>query len=455
MGRLRYLGRMNDEPLGGPRAHKFTAFCLGWLAAFSIQLHAQELNWPEFRGPRGDGVSTATQLPLRWGKSQNVTWSTPIHGRAWSSPVIWGQQIWITTATTNGHELFALCVDRDSGKLMRDLKLFDVEKPQYAHPFNTYASPTPAIESGRVYVTFGSPGSACLDTDTGEVLWARRDIECNHFRGAGSSGILYRDLLILNYDGSDHQFVLALDKKTGRTVWQQNRSIDYQDLGPDGTPEAEGDYRKAFATCQVALLDGMPTLLSQGSRAVYAYDPLTGTQLWRVEERTSYSGATRPVAGHGLVFVPSGFASGQVLAIRPGKRGEVLNAKAEMPAAGQFQVVWKDKHNAPKKPSLLLLEDLLYAIEDNGLATCWEATSGKVVWSERMGGRFSASPLAASGRIYFFSEEGKTTVIAAGREFKRLAENQLGDGFMASPAVSGEALFLRSRTQLYRIENGR
>ena len=433
---------------GGVAGIRFMALLL----VVALRVDAAEVNWPEFRGPRGDGTSTATNLPLHWSEQQNVKWATPVHGRAWSSPVIWDRQVWVTTATTNGHELFAVCLDRDSGRIVRDLKLFDVEKPQYAHPFNTYASPTPAIEAGRVYVTFGAPGTACLDTQTGEMLWARRDIECNHFRGAGSSPILCSNLVILNFDGSDHQFILALDKKTGRTVWQKNRSIDFQDLGPDGQPELGGDSRKAFATCQIASLDGQTTLLSQGSKALYAYEPLTGSELWRVEERSSYSGATRPVTGHGLVFVPSGFASGQVLAIRPGRQGEILDAKTAAPGDGQLRVVWKDKHNAPKKPSFLLLGDLLYGMEDTGIATCWEATSGKVLWSERTGGHYSASPLAAAGRIYFFSEEGKATVFAAGREFKKLAESQLGDGFMASPAVSGEALFLRSRTQIYRVE---
>jgi outer membrane protein assembly factor BamB len=418
----------------------------------ALCLRAEEANWPEFRGPQGNGISTATDLPLHWSEQQNVKWSTPIHGKAWSSPVIWGRQVWVTTATADGHELFAVCLDRDTGKVIRDLKLFDVAKPQFCHPFNSYASPTPAIEAGRIYVTFGAPGTACLETETGKVLWTRRDIECNHFRGAGSSPILYSNLFLLNFDGSDHQFVLALDKQTGRTVWEKQRSIDYQDLGPDGRPEQGGDYRKAFGTCQVATFDGRTILLSQGSRALYAYDPPSGDELWRLEERSSYSGASRPLTGHGLVFVSAGFGSGGVLAIRPGKAGEVLDTKAPGTDATQLQVVWKTKPNAPKKPSLLLLGDLLFAIDDSGVATCWEALTGKVVWSERLGGHYSASPLAAGGRIYLFSEEGKTTVVAAGREFKKLAENQLGDGFMASPAVSGEALFLRSRTQLYRIE---
>ena len=423
-----------------------------FVALIALRLGAAETNWPEFRGPTGDGLSTSTNLPLRWSEQQNLKWKTPIHGKAWSSPVIWGQQVWLTTATKNGQELFAVCVDPGSGRVLQDLKLFDVAKPQFCIPFNSYASPTPVIESGRLYVTFGSAGTACLDTQTGKVLWTRRDIECNHFRGAGSSPILYSNLFFLNFDGSDHQFVIALDKQTGRTVWQKQRSIDFQDLGPDGQPEQGGDYRKAFATCQVATFEGRTTLLSPGSKALYAYDPLSGAELWRVEERTSYSSATRPVTGHGLVFAPTGFASGQVLAIRPGKPGEVLDAKVPGPASMQLQVVWKTKQNAPKKPSLLLLGDLLYALEDNGVVTCWEPVTGKVVWSERIGGHYSASPLAAGDRIYLFSEEGKTTVLAAGREYKKLAENQLGDGFMASPAVAGNALFLRSRSHLYRLE---
>jgi len=422
------------------------------VALTALQLGAAETNWPEFRGPNGNGVSTSTNLPLRWSEQQNVKWKTPIHGKAWSSPVIWGQQVWLSTATADGHELFAVSVDPDTGRVLQDLKLFDVAKPQFCIPFNSYASPTPVIEAGRLYVTFGSAGTACLDTQTGRVLWTRRDIECNHFRGAGSSPILYGNLLFLNFDGSDHQFIVALDKQTGRTVWQKQRSIDFQDLGPDGQPEQGGDYRKAFATCQVATFDGRTMLLSPGSKALYAYDPLSGSELWRVEERSSYSSATRPVTGHGLVFLPTGFASGQVLAIRPGKPGEVLDAKVPGPSSMQLQVVWKTKKNAPKKPSLLLLGDLLYANEDNGAVTCWEATTGKVIWSERVGGHYSASPLAAGDHIYLFSEEGKTTVLAAGRDFKKLAENQLGDGFMASPAVTGNALFLRSRSCLYRVE---
>jgi outer membrane protein assembly factor BamB len=422
-------------------------------ALLAVVARANE-DWPQFRGPTGDGHSDSRDLPLTWSETENVKWKTPVHGKAWSSPVVLGEQAWLTTATEDGHELFVVCLDRESGKVLRDQRLFDVEKPQYCHPFNSYASPTPVAEPGRIYVTFGSPGTACLDSRTGAVLWQRRDFECNHYRAAGSSPILFGALLIMNFDGSDHQFVVALDKHTGKTVWRTERSIDFKDLDADGKPQTEGDLRKAFATPQVATFAGAPVLISQGAKATYAYEPLTGKELWRVEERTSHSGGTRPVVGFGMIFVPTGWSQGQVLAIKPGKAGEVIDANVEAGAGThtQLQIAWKTKRNAPKKPSLLLVGDLLFGIDDGGVAACLEAKTGAEVWRERIGGNYSASAVYAEGRIYFSSEEGKTTVIEAGRQFKVLATNQLDGGFMASPAIAGKAFFLRTKTHLYRIE---
>ena len=417
-------------------------------------------NWPQFRGPNGDGHSTARDLPLIWSETEHVKWKTPIHGKAWSCPVIWEDRIWVTTAPEDGKQLYAVCIDRENGKVIHDLKLFDVANPQFCHSFNSYASPTPVMEAGRIYVTFGSPGTACLDSKSGKVLWERRDIECNHYRAAGSSPIIYQNLLIMNFDGSDQQFVIALDKETGKTVWRTNRSIDFKDLGPDGKPQTEGDLRKAFSTPHVAMFGGQPTLISIGAKAVYAYDPKSGEEFWRVEERTSHSAGARPVIGDGMIFVPTGWSSGQVLALRPGKKGDVLDANAPPPeAAGspgggsQLAVVWKTKRNVPKKPSPLLVNELLFMIDDGGVAGCLEAKTGAEVWRERVGGNYSASPIYADGKIYFCSEEGKTTIIEAGRKFTKLAENKLADGFMASPAAVDKALYLRTRTSLYRIEN--
>jgi outer membrane protein assembly factor BamB len=398
--------------------------------------------WPEFRGPDGRGIAAGSGLPLRWSETGGVRWKTAVHGRAWSSPVVLDGQVWLTSATEDGRQLYAMAFDRETGRVIHDLKLFDVSTPQYAHPFNTYASPTPAIEPGRVYVTFGSAGTAALDTATGKVIWQRRDLECNHYRGAGSSPILFRELLLLHYDGSDLQYAVALDKRTGKTVWTTPRSIDFQDLGPDGKPEAEGDMRKAFSTPQIVTVEGAPLMISMGAKATYAYDPMTGKERWRVEERTNHSASTRPVAGFGLVFLPTGFPKGELLAVRPDGHGDVTAT----------HVAWRLARGVPNKPSVLLVGDLLFMTTDAGVASAVDARTGAVVWTGRIGGTHSASPVAADGRVYFFDEEGKTTVIDAGRTFKVLAENQLGDGFMASPAIAGKAFYLRSRTHLYRVE---
>jgi outer membrane protein assembly factor BamB len=409
------------------------------------------LDWPEFRGPAGNGCVT-NPLPLTWSEQQNIRWKTPIHGRGWSSPVIGEGRVWLTTANEAGTELSALCLDQGTGRVVHDLKLFTVEKPQGAHKFNTYASPSPALEAGRVYVTFGSPGTACLESRTGRVLWQRRDLECNHLRGAGSSPILYRHLLILHFDGTDQQYVVALDKLTGQTVWKTPRSIDYKDLRSDGRPESDGDFRKSFATPTVAQIDGQPVLISQGAKAVYAYQPDNGKELWRVEERSSHSASSRPVYGLGLIFCQTGWSTGELLALSPGQPGEVIDANT--PDAGrQLKVVWQSKRNVPRKPGLLWVNDLIFTMDDGGIASCLNALTGEAYWRERVGGNHSASPLAANGRVYFFSEEGTATVVGADRTFKVLAENRLADGFMASPAVAGRALFLRTRSHVYRVED--
>lgn len=404
-------------------------------------LHAGE-NWPQFRGPAGTGHSDSRDLPLQWSETQNVVWKTALHDHGWSSPVIYGKQIWLTSASKDGQQLFVLCIDRDTGKMIRDWKLFDVAKPQYVHPFNTHASPTPVIEEGRVYITFGSAGTAAIDTKTFRVIWERRDIECNHYRGAGSSPIIFGNLLLMHFDGSDRQFVVALDKKTGKTVWQTNRSIDFQDLDSTGKPTAEGDLRKAFATPHVERINGRWEMISLGAKAAYSYDPLSGKELWRVEERGQHSASTRPVLGDGMIFFPTGFPTGQLFAVRLGGKGLITDT----------HVAWKVKRGVSNKPSILLVDGMIYMVGDTGIASCIDAKTGEQIWQQRIGGEYSASPVYANGLLWFFSEDGKTTALKPGRVFEKVAENRLDDGFLASPAVAGKAFYLRTRTHLYRIE---
>lgn len=403
-------------------------------------------DWPQFRGPDGQGHSDSSGLPLTWSESNHVRWKTPIHGKAWSSPVVLGDQVWLTTATEDGRELFVIALDRATGRIRQDRKIFEVATPQYADKFNSYGSPTPVVAAGRVYVSFGSAGTACLDTETGEVRWTRRDLPCNHWRGAGSSPTLWNGRLILHFDGADLQYVIALDAETGRTVWKTDRSIDFRDLTPEGKPIRDGDFRKAFSSPLVVVHAGRPLLLSAGSNATYGYDPATGGELWRVEERKHHSGTVRPVVGHGMVYTATGLAKGELWAVRLGGRGVITDT----------HVAWKVTTHVPNRPSPVLVGDLLFMVhQDTGVVTCLEAKTGALVWRERLpgGGSHSASPVHAEGRLYFFSENGHCPVIAAAREFKVLAENRLDGGFMASPAVAGRALFVRTKSHLYRLEN--
>jgi outer membrane protein assembly factor BamB len=435
---------------GLPLAHvamskKLLSTLLITLPLLLIQTAGDE-NWPQFRGPTGQGISDATGLPLTWSESEHVTWKTPVAGKAWSSPVVFGRQIWLTTATEDGSDLSAIAIDRDSGQILHTLKLFHVDAPQYADRFNSHGSPTPVIEEGRVYVSFGSAGTACLDSQTGRVLWERRDLRCNHWRGAGSSPTLWGNLLILHFDGADYQYVVALDKRNGQTVWKTDRSVDFKDLDAQGKPTRDGDFRKAFSSPLVVVHEGEPLLLSAGSKATYCYNPASGEELWRVEEPRHHSGTVRPVVGHGMVFTATGLARGELWAVKLGGHGVVTDT----------HVAWKVTRNVPNRPSPVLAGDLLFMVDqDGGVVSCVDVRSGDVVWRERLPGvgNHSASPIYAEGRIYFFNENGHCTVIEAGRRFNVLAENKLDGGFMASPAVAGRALFLRSKSHLYRIDN--
>ncbi len=396
---------------------------------------AAEENWPQFRGPAGDGTSRNTGLPTTWSETQNIQWKTTLHDKGWSSPVIWGEQIWVTAASEDGKVDFAICLDKNSGKIIHDLKLWENEKVYpLGNALNGYASCTPAIEAGRVYVHFGSYGTACLDSAGGKILWQRRDLPCEHFRGPGSSPILFENLLIFHMDGYDDQYIVALNKETGQTVWKTDRNIDY------GT--TNGDFMKGFSTPIVIEAAGKTQLISPSSKACMSYDPRTGREYWRVRY-SSHSGAAMPLFGHGLVYVNTGFGAADLLAVKPDGEGDVTTS----------HVVWESKKSIGSKPSQVLVGDLIFNVDDNPpVASCLGAKTGAELWSKRLSGEFSASPLAADGKIYYCSQDGSTTVVKAGREYVELAKNQLDDGFMASPAVTGKALILRTRSAIYRIE---
>lgn len=415
-----------------------TTICSAAVSLLTFQCVVAD--WPQFLGPNGDSIIDQTGLPLTWSEEKNVKWKTAIHGKAWSSPVILGDDIWLSTATEDGHKLSVIRVDKDTGEITLDKVLFEIAEPQFCHKFNSYASPTPVVEPGAVYITFGSPGTARLDPATGEVVWQRTDIECNHHRAAGSSPILYKDLLIMNYDGSDRQFVLALNKNTGETVWRVKRSIDFQDLDENGEVKAEGDWRKAYGTPHIAMLHGKPVLLSVGAKAIYGYEPETGKEYFRVESRVGHSSSARPSVVGDWVYYTTGWSQGELWGFQ---------VKPDLTAG---EVALQITKNIPRKPIQVIKGDRIYTVDDGGIASSVDRLTGDTIWRDRIGGNYSASPLLAGNRLYFQSEEGKTVVLEAGDEYKVLAENQLDGGFMASPAVDGDALILRTKTHLYRIE---
>ena len=430
---------------------RFPILC-GFAFVTLLGLARADDSWPGFRGPRGDGRSDAKNLATTWSETENVRWKTAIHGKGWSSPVALGKQVWVTTADEVPAEkapppkkgappanpvkevsFFAVCVDRETGKVVRDVKLGTEDDPQYCHPFNSYASSTPFIEDGRLYAHFGAHGTWCVDTATGKVLWERRDLECDHFRGAASSPVVYGDLLYLVFDGADVQYVAALDKATGKTVWKTDRKIDY------GSNNNNGDYKKAYATPALFEIGGKQHLVCPSAVNTIAYDPKTGAELWRVAH-DGMNGSARPVMGNGLVYLTSGHNK-KLLAVAPTGSGT-------LPASA---VKWQSTKSVPSRPSLLLDGELLYTVSDDGFASCYEAATGKVLWNERLADEFSASPVLANGFLYFCNQSGKTFVVAADRKFSLEAVNRLDGGFMASPAVAGDNLILRTKTHLYAV----
>lgn len=404
---------------------------------------AARADWPEFRGPTGDGQAGNPGLPLTWSEQENVKWKTEIPHRGWATPVILGGQVWLANATLDGHDFFAMCLDEATGKILCNEKIFHCENPEpLGNAVNGYGSCSPAIEPGRVYMHFGSYGTACLDTKTFKTLWQRTDLPCRHYRGPSSSVVLFENLVILTLDGADRQYQIALDKQTGKTVWKTDRSVKFNDAEGFQKFAKDGDLRKAHSTPLIATVGGEPQLFVPGAKAAYAYDPRTGRELWQVQNKC-WSAAARPLFSHGLVLFVTGAGKTEIWGVKPGGKGDVT----------ETHVAWKWEKSAAKTASPVIVGDLLYMVNDDSTVTCLEVATGQLVWRERVGGNFAASPIVADGKIYLPNQQGKTFILNPGRTFAPIATNTLDIGCMASPAVDGKSLFLRTKTHLYRIES--
>ena len=404
--------------------HRFLLL-LTFLVAVSGKLMAGDS--PQFRGPDGEGHSTEKHLPLTWSESENIRWKTDIEGLGWSTPSISGAEVWLTTSLNDGKSLRVICLDKDSGKERHNIEIFHHDDPGPIHSKNSYASPSVLIDGDRLFVHFGKLGTACLDRKA-NVIW-KKELKYNHRHGPGGSPVVYEDLLIIACDGTDVQYVTALNKQTGDEVWKTTR---------------EG--KMAYSTPLIIQVNGQPQLVSTGGEWAIAYAPKTGQELWRFRYPKGYSNVPRPVYGQGLVFLCSGYDNPWIYAVRPDGAGDVTES----------HMAWKLDKGAPLNPSPLLIGSELYLVDDSGIATCLDAKSGTQHWKKRIGGNFTASLLLAEDRIYMLDEAGKTYVIAPTKEeYRELAVNELPGRTQATIAAADESLFLRTDKSLYRIQTPR
>jgi len=398
----------------------FNAFWIVLCALTASPLVGQD--WPQFRGPSGQGIAAARGIPMQWSETENVRWKTPVAGVGWSSPVVAGDQIWLTTSIESEGSLRAVCADRETGEILHDVEVFRRADLGRIASKNSHASPSPVVDGKLVFVHFGAHGTACLTTG-GRIVWTR-ELDYDHRHGPGGSPIVWKDLLIVVCDGADVQYTIALDKQTGQVRWK-----------------ADHKGQQAYSTPIVITVGEEQQLITSQGEALIAYSPADGVELWRCRHG-GHSVVPRPVAGNGLVYFCTGYWTPSLMAVRPDGHGDVTDT----------HVAFTVRRGVPHNPSPLLVKDRLYMVSDQGVLTCVDAIQGDEIWRQRLSGSFSASPTLADGKLYLVNENGTTFIVAPGDKFKLLAENHLDGRILASPAIVPGAILLRSETDLYRIE---
>ncbi len=425
------------------------------LALSTVTYGFADERWPQFRGPDGQGHATEASIPAQFGVKQGVRWRAPIAGKAWSSPVISDGRIWLTTAITEAAtdeekarkladdplkaikdvagtvEFQAICVDFATGNVVHEISLAKVDDPEPINPLNTYASPTPVIAGGRVYCHFGNYGTWCLNAEDGAIVW-QRQIVVDYSVGPGSSPYVHGDKLILVCDGTDQQFVMALDAATGKEVWKTPRP-------PIRATEVE--YRKAYSTPIAVQVRGETQLIVPGAQWICAYAPDTGREIWRIDHGDGFSVSPRPIAVGDLVVFSTGYMKPELVAVKTDGQGDV----------SQTHVAWRVSRGAPSKPSPIAVGDRIFVVNDLGVLTQLRSADGSILWQHRLGGQYSASPIQAGDKLVFCSHTGAVTVVAVDAQYRELAKNELEAAILASPAVVGDDLLIRTENELLRI----
>lgn len=417
------------------------AFLFTILVVLSFQTSsAQQNNWTQFRGSNLDGISHSLNAPIQWSDSTNILWKTDIAGKGWSSPVVFGDQVWITSATDDGKKMSGVCLDFNSGKKIFDLNLFEPDTAYPKHSINTYATPTSCIEEGFVYMHFGSYGTACINTKSRTTVWKRTDMKCEHIQGPGSSPILYKNLLILHIEGTDVQYIIALNKSTGETIWKTERPASvYEPLQPIG--------KKAYITPIIVNVNGKDLLISNGSAVCIAYEPETGKEVWRIIQGED-STIAMPFAENGIIYFYTSFVSppegekyAELLAVNPDGKGDI----------SKTNILWRFKSPILQLLTPLIKDGLIYTIDTRNILYCLDAKTGQEHYSKKLKQKYNSSPVYANGNIYFTSVKGETLILKAGNQLQIVAENKLPGEVYATPAIVRNSILLRTDSRLYRI----
>lgn len=394
-------------------------------------------DWPWFRGPGRQGISQEKEVPTQWSATSNIRWKTAIGGEGWSSPIVSKDRVFVTTALDGGASLHLICLDRSNGKVVWDKEIAR-QNAGHKQQYNSYATPTPATDGTRIYVP-ACDGRVLAVSMEGDVQWTNSDFD--HYyseHGLAVSPVLYEDLVIVPFDWSspppdtkigwqvpwDKAVILAVDKNTGKTRWKGSR----------------GSSRIAHVTPQIARVEGQDQLVSGAGNVIQGFDLKTGEQLWTVDS-PGEGVVPSVVLGEGLAFTASGFGESRVCAVRLGGRGNVTKT----------HTVWESRDDVPKMSSMLYVSSRLYLATETGVAKCFKAATGAVLWRERLGAKFSASPVWADGKVYFLAENGKMTIVADSPAFQVVAQNELSEKCCASPAIAPGNLFIRTDKAIYCI----
>jgi glucose dehydrogenase len=418
-------------------------FCLVVVAVFNDcdQSINQEENWTHFRGTSLNATAETDKIPLKW-DDPAVKWKTEIHDMGYSSPVVYNNQIWVTTAKPDGKELYAVCIDFQTGKIIYDIKVFTPDEIERKNSVNSYATPTPCIEKGFVYVHYGNLGTACINTDDGSIVWKSTGFKCKNIHGPASSPVIYKNLLILHYDGSDVRYIVALDKSDGSMVWKSDRpSEPYEPLAAVG--------KLAYITPLIINVKGRDMLISNGSAICQAFDPNTGEEIWRVvygaETTISMAFTEKGVLYWytGFMVAADGANYAYLLAVNPDGKGDITGSN----------IIWK-KEDKPAENQMLspvIKNGLIYTVTAMNLMMCIDAVTGKEIWSKHVTSNYNSSPLYINGNIWFFSVNGEVLGLKAGRDYEVVAQNHMDSGIWATPAVLRNSMIIRTQKYLYRI----